>query len=110
MATTYVSCSTCPQGDAINPLPLQAVQVNGEGPLSNLPATNVPLRNTASGMRSGRDVMGMLANRIWHVALARVEVSTIMFSRWHGWGRTQNWWGEDLWSVTLRQESINGRY
>lgn len=29
--------------------------------------------------------MGILANRIWHVALARVEAGT-MFNRWHGWG------------------------
>ena len=48
-------------------------------------------------LRPARDpaetVMAMLANRIWHVALARVEAGTIVQSLARlGKERQQNWW------------------
>lgn len=37
------------------PYPFKPFMSTAKGPLPNPPATNVPLRNTATRMRSGRD-------------------------------------------------------
>lgn len=64
MVRLHVLCPWRSWSDTITPLPLRAVQVNGSGPHSTLPASSpvVFLRNTAPSKHSIRYLMEFLAS------------------------------------------------
>ena len=92
------------------PYPFKPFMSTAKGPLPNLQPRMFLCETPRPARDPAETVMGKLANRIWHVALARVEAGT-MFYRWHGWGaKDTKLVGGRLAEFRVRQESINCRY